>query len=137
MPQLWIETYVTQYFWLLLTFLTLYIFNFKHIIPSISLTIKTRNNPLSFKFQDIIEVINTDINILADIKIIKNTLIEDLNECWLNIKPELDIIYWEKSELTIEGQEISYKYWEWEQEIDNKIEEIEEEEEEEEEEIKK
>jgi len=43
MPQLWVETFVSQYFWLLLTFLTLYLFIYNFVLPNISLSYKARN----------------------------------------------------------------------------------------------
>lgn len=42
MPQLSIETFVTQYFWLVVLMLVLYYINVEIIIPRISLIIKSR-----------------------------------------------------------------------------------------------
>jgi hypothetical protein len=42
MPQLSIETFVTQYFWLVVLMLVLYYINVTIIIPRISLIIKSR-----------------------------------------------------------------------------------------------
>jgi len=42
MPQLWIETFVSQYFWLLLILFTFYYFITVTVIPTISETLKAR-----------------------------------------------------------------------------------------------
>ena len=42
MPQLWTETFVTQYFWLLLILFTFYYFISTDVIPKISNNIKAR-----------------------------------------------------------------------------------------------
>jgi len=42
MPQLWIETFVSQYFWLLAILLTFYVFISTKVIPTISNTLKLR-----------------------------------------------------------------------------------------------
>ena len=43
MPQLSIETFVSQYFWLVLIFFTLYFLMVTKFIPLISETLKARN----------------------------------------------------------------------------------------------
>ncbi len=42
MPQLWTETMVSQYFWLVTIFFILYIINATRIIPQIAYAIKSR-----------------------------------------------------------------------------------------------
>ena len=42
MPQLWTETMVSQYFWLVTVFFILYIINATRIIPQIAYAIKSR-----------------------------------------------------------------------------------------------
>ena len=42
MPQLWTETMVSQYFWLITIFFSLYLINATRIIPQIAYTLKSR-----------------------------------------------------------------------------------------------
>lgn len=42
MPQLWTETMVSQYFWLITIFFILYIINATRIIPQIAFALKSR-----------------------------------------------------------------------------------------------
>lgn len=83
MPQLSLETYITQYFWLLITLFSFYIFISFVIIPKISFIIKSRN--LSFdksyesqsmknEFTPILKIIINDWinNIQYDIKNLSN-----------------------------------------------------------------
>lgn len=45
MPQLWTETFVTQYSWLLINFIIVYFFIKTYLIPFLSTAFKARNYP--------------------------------------------------------------------------------------------
>ncbi len=111
MPQLWVETFVTQYFWLIACFLTLYVFIYTELIPNISIAIKTRNNPLNntvnLEASEEVNNLNGNVQTIYDIKYSEA---KDLatNE-WLNSTPEADQAYWQQE---TESDTLEYTDWE-------------------------
>jgi len=96
MPQLWIETFVTQYFWLLLILFSFYYFITTQVIPVISETIKARqiSDNKDIKTEEIIneKAINlfnnsSKSNIKTDL-IVTNW--DSVQNDWLSTSPELD-----------------------------------------------
>ena len=85
MPQLWIETFVTQYFWFLLTFLTLYLFIHSYLLPRISLSYKARviqkKSKLIIKKAEEGENISNNY-VLRNVVLSLATNISDLNKIW-------------------------------------------------------
>lgn len=71
MPQLALETYISQYFWLLVIFFGFYWLSITQILPRIALLMKSRNKISELSILDSLEQtsIQTDKNILeGDIK---------------------------------------------------------------------
>lgn len=116
MPQLWTETFVSQYFWLIATFLTLYVFVYTVLIPNIAIAIKTRNNPvgelLSLDKVEEENAINSNIQASVKLSISSNTNLDDSTNAWLSLKPETDKTYWLQEEVA--SSEIENEYLEWE-----------------------
>ena len=65
MPQLWIETWVTQYFWLLVILFFFHFFMVNKVIPSIASILKIRKQLSSNSNNEIIQ----NNNKIMDIKI--------------------------------------------------------------------
>lgn len=55
MPQLAIESFVSQYFWLLVIFFSVYLYSITYIIPRISILFKSRNVSEEIKGESKIE----------------------------------------------------------------------------------
>jgi len=113
MPQLWIETFVSQYFWLLLILFTFYYFITTKVIPTISETIKTRqiseNKELKLDTNLIIDdkatnLFNTNSKYDHNIQLITSNF-DEIQEEWLSTSPEMDNTYWIDTNISEEGQE--------------------------------
>jgi len=96
MPQLWIETFVTQYFWLLLILFSFYYFITTQVIPNISETIKARqiSDNKDIKIEEVanekaINLFNNSSksNLKTDLVI---TNWDSVQNDWLSTSPELD-----------------------------------------------
>lgn len=114
MPQLWTETFITQYFWLLASFLTLYIFVYTVLIPNISIAIKSRNNPIGALLSIDKTEENTTINIGAVnlIELQAKEMKDDVTESWLTLNPETDKTYWQTESAVSEISGLEYEEWE-------------------------
>jgi hypothetical protein len=119
MPQLWIETFVTQYFWFLLTFLTLYLFIHSYLLPRISLSYKARviqkKSKLIIKKAEEGENISNNY-VLRNVVLSLATNISDLNKIWFEkiLENTLD--------LNLENIELDngfFEYEDWEIGWDN------------------
>lgn len=97
MPQLWTETFITQYFWLLLILLTFYYFIATKVIPVISESIKARQITETDKTTEAVNFINDkSINLFSsttkqDYETLITTINWDtVNIDWLSTNPEND-----------------------------------------------
>lgn len=63
MPQLWIETWVTQYFWLLVILFFFHFFMVNKVIPSIASILKIRKQLSSNSNNEIIQNNNKNMDI--------------------------------------------------------------------------
>jgi len=123
MPQLWVETFVSQYFWLLLSFLTLYIFVYNYLLPNISLAYKARTIQQETK-TELKELDNEDLlskNMVSqNLKYELNKDIDNLNSFWVNTNPENSIDTSIETKL-LENSSFEYQDWEisWDNEDDN------------------
>lgn len=100
MPQLWIETFVSQYFWLLTILFTFYYFIATKVIPTIANSIKARQttDSLETKTEETSDINNKTNNLFMvnnKLNIALSTINLDLvqNE-WLATSPETNNTYW-------------------------------------------
>lgn len=70
MPQLAIETFVSQYFWLVLILGTFYWISVTQIIPSISETLKTRRKIESLAVESSEDGVEEDVNAIKSSNVI-------------------------------------------------------------------
>lgn len=113
MPQLWTETFVSQYFWLLLILLTFYFFIATKVIPNIANAIKARQivdnketaienisfvNDKSIALFGLINKQNFEVN-LSPLNW------ETIQEEWLTNNPENDTTYWIETNLSEESKQ--------------------------------
>lgn len=109
MPQLWTETFVSQYFWLLTILLTYYFFMATKVIPAISNTIKLRQQTEESKGDLNDPIKDNSISLFVDInKQDFNITTEQLNwdliqSEWLINNPENNSIYLIENSLSQES----------------------------------
>ena len=113
MPQLWTETFISQYAWLLLILLTFYYFISIKVIPTISETLKIRQITEATKQQEQLDFIDEKaINLFnSSIKqqIDSTTLFENWDSVqldWLSTNPEENNQYWIDTTLTSETSDL-------------------------------
>jgi len=107
MPQLWTETFVSQYFWLLVILFTFYYFISSKVIPTIAETLKARqivenkegieNTQTENPNNDIFSVNKTNI-FVAETTI----SLDSVQQEWIQSKPEDNNNYWVDSTVTNE-----------------------------------
>lgn len=112
MPQLWTETFVSQYFWLLLILLTFYYFIATKVIPTIADAIKARQiaDTTEKKVETIDFVNDKSISLFnltskQDYVVPLTTTNWDVIQTeWLSTNPENDNIYWIDTNLSEESK---------------------------------
>lgn len=128
MPQLWTETFVSQYFWLMLILLTFYFFISTKVIPTISDAIKARQiTEVTEKSIDNFTFVNDKSINLFNIttKQTLNTIIlttnwDNVQLEWLSTNPENNPSYSIETILTEESK----NQLEYEEEIELTLEEF-------------
>lgn len=106
MPQLWTETFVSQYFWFALILLTFYYFIVTKIIPNVANAIKARqvNENTELKIEENTNIKTSELlneNSKQDITIPLLTYNEaTIDNEWLLTKPEENNIYWTETTLS-------------------------------------
>lgn len=112
MPQLWTETFISQYFWLLFILLTFYYFIATKVIPIIAEAIKARQitdssekllEKISFINDKSIKLFNLTSKQDYEIKLLTPNW-EIIQTEWLSTNPENDNLYWIETKLTEEGK---------------------------------
>ena len=111
MPQLWTETFVTQYFWFIFILLVFYFFIATKFIPNVANTLKARqiNENTEIKSENVTNTKTSDL-FNQNIKQEHNILLslpnwETIQNEWLLTKPEENNQYWIESTLTNESKE--------------------------------
>jgi len=99
MPQLWTETFVSQYSWLLIILLTFYYFVTTTVIPKISETIKARQVQEATEGGIATDKKDNSGALFNDVKQKTDASVDQLNfeviqNDWLNAKPEDNAEYW-------------------------------------------
>ncbi len=102
MPQLWTETFITQYFWLLLILLTFYYFINTKVIPIIASNIKARqiSDSSEISIENLSFINDKSINLFNIISKYQylnpmdNTNWDSIQNEWLLTNPEDNTIYW-------------------------------------------
>lgn len=112
MPQLWTETFISQYFWLLFILLTFYYFIATKVIPIIASAIKARQitdssekllEKISFINDKSIKLFNLTSKQEYEIKLLTPNW-EIIQTEWLSTNPENDNLYWIETKLTEESK---------------------------------
>lgn len=112
MPQLWTETFISQYFWLLFILLTFYYFIATKVIPIIAEALKARQitdssekllEKISFINDKSIKLFNLTSKQDYEIKLLTPNW-EIIQTEWLSTNPENDNLYWIETKLTEEGK---------------------------------
>ena len=114
MPQLWTETFISQYFWLLLILLTFYYFIATKVIPIIAEAIKARqvtdssekqleSSPIKDGNDKSIKLFSLTSKQDYEIKLTAPNW-EMIQTEWLSTNPENDNIYWVEANLTEESK---------------------------------
>lgn len=112
MPQLWTETFISQYFWLLFILLTFYYFIATKVIPIIAEAIKARQitdssekllEKISFINDKSIKLFNLTSKQDYEIKLLTPNW-EIIQTEWLSTNPENDNLYWIETKLTEESK---------------------------------
>jgi len=107
MPQLWTETFVSQYFWLLVILFSFYYFISSKVIPTISETLKARQIVENKETIEPVQNESTNTEIFSinktNIFVTESTVsLENTQQEWLQSKPEDNNAYWIDSSITSE-----------------------------------
>jgi len=107
MPQLWTETFVSQYFWLLVILFSFYYFISSKVIPTISETLKARQIVENKETIETVQNESTNTEIFSinktNIFVTESTVsLENTQQEWLQSKPEDNNAYWIDSSITSE-----------------------------------
>lgn len=109
MPQLWTETFVTQYFWFSIILFALYYFVVTKFIPNVANAIKARqvSESVEIKSENFIDsktsnLFNDNSKQEFNLPIIVTNWDYVQNE-WLSLSPENDNNYWTETTLTEES----------------------------------
>lgn len=110
MPQLWTETFVTQYFWLLIILFTFYYFILNQVIPRIAESLKSRQltEEANTKTSEEDEVTNTSAlfaPIKQELDAQEKTTWEGVQSEWLSTNPEENELFWAKATISEETEE--------------------------------
>ena len=112
MPQLWTETFISQYFWLLLILLTFYYFMATKVIPVIADAMKARQitdttekniETVDFVNDKSISLFNLTSKQDYEIKLTAPNW-DIIQTEWLSTNPENDNIYWIDTNLSEESK---------------------------------
>jgi len=113
MPQLWTETFVSQYFWLLVILFTFYYFITTKVIPAIANAIKARQlSDNTEKQTETIAFVNDKSTNLFNTSSKQEITIESvildgdlIQQEWLTTNPEQDNQYWIENNISEESKD--------------------------------